>query len=313
MRSAWLGWLVFLCAVPARADAFAGWIGVGGEGDGSGPAEARFEARLQYETKRYEGFEAIFEVSADATSRDVEIKDAYVDKRFESEWRLRFGRGKKIVGWEYEDSTRERLSLERSAVYRFMAGAGLVGRDYFLSARYDAYRASLHYNEAGDAGLILSARAELSSSVLWGGWVLVQRDQYRQSSALSWTAATGPRVVYGRHRGVIEAFVGTDPLQSELEAAFGDGRTVYFLSGKVEYAVAIASFAPYVQGVALLADLEHAGRETLQGLFGLRYDPIPSLVLAGEVELFGDESVSLATGTIWKSPFFRVEVRYYWP
>jgi hypothetical protein len=132
-----------LAVEPARAEKgdgkkadfkMQGRLGLGAETNADDRVEDVFETRLGIRTKRKKGTRVNVELRADEGSREVLINDAFADYRDKSKThRVRGGRGKKIMGWEYEYPTADRLSIHRSLAYSYLADRALVGRDYFVS------------------------------------------------------------------------------------------------------------------------------------------------------------------------------------
>jgi hypothetical protein len=130
-------WLAFSAtkANAAKADfKLQGRLGLGAETNDEDRVDDIFETRLGFRTKRKEGVRANVEVRADEGSREVLINDAFAEYRNEEKThRIRGGRGKKILGWEYEYPTANRLTIHRSLAYQFLEDRALVGRDYFIA------------------------------------------------------------------------------------------------------------------------------------------------------------------------------------
>lgn len=118
---------------------FGGRLGLGinqtnSPADESAGAAPDFEMRLQASSPRKKRFKGVVEIRAGEGNRNVNINDAFVDWRNkEKTSRVRFGRGKKILGWEYEYPTAARLSISRSKPYQYLGERNFVGRDYFIS------------------------------------------------------------------------------------------------------------------------------------------------------------------------------------
>ncbi len=100
-----------------------------------GNVEEDYELKIEAKSKRWKGFAAMLELRTDEDSRALTIQDTYIDGKFANgESRVRFGRGRRVLGWEYENPTSRRLSIGRTAISDFMSIRGLAGRDFF--ARY---------------------------------------------------------------------------------------------------------------------------------------------------------------------------------
>jgi hypothetical protein len=114
-----------------------GRLGLGAETNDEDRVDDIFETRLGFRSKRQKGVRANVEVRADEGSREVLINDAFAEYQNEEKtFRIRGGRGKKILGWEYEYPTANRLSIHRSLAYQFLEDRALVGRDYFVSYQW---------------------------------------------------------------------------------------------------------------------------------------------------------------------------------
>lgn len=113
-----------------------GRIGVGFQSTTATTTPERFEMRLEAKTRRKKGYRGVVELRADSGSPNVSMNDVYIDGKLgDGSHRFRAGRGRKILGWEYEYPTPWRLTIDRGPVYQFMNSRALVGRDYFF--RYE--------------------------------------------------------------------------------------------------------------------------------------------------------------------------------
>ncbi len=115
---------------------FSGRLGVGlvNSPDENDDFKSDFEMRFQAASKRKQGYKGVLELRGDEGTRTVSIQDAFVDyKNEDKDQRVRFGRGKKILGWQWEYPTAARLTINRTQAYDFLSQRNLTGRDYFAS------------------------------------------------------------------------------------------------------------------------------------------------------------------------------------
>jgi hypothetical protein len=315
-----------------------GRIGLGAESDPRGNVEDNFEVRLGFKTKRRENIRAFIELKANENSRDASVHEAFADYRTADKIsRLRAGRGKKILGWEYEYSTRDRLSIHRSLAYQYLADRSSVGRDYFLEYQWrspstivdpgdepgpDAslliepetrwkLSTSIHYDESKQAAVILSTIFTPNPIWAFGGWVSWQnvRNQFRKSDYLILVLSS--LFHSGSHRAAVELFQGSDPYRTEVERFYGSGRGVHFGSIKAEYGFSLGNWNPYLVTTFIARDLAHFGDRTTEGVFGMRFFVSSDLSMAAEfkaVESVADFDLSTLSYDYTSGAFL---ARYY--
>jgi hypothetical protein len=348
-----IGILTFLSpSAHAKGDfKLGGRIGLGFAVDEEDGTDDVFEMRLAMKTKRQEdGLKAYVEMKAEDGSREIDVHDAFADWRDPGERsRVRFGRGKKIMGWEYEYSTAERLGIGRSAAYRFLSERALVGRDYFVS--YDWFDRSVeaakesddadveeresldsliaspgdlvpanehwklgiaaHYDESKDLGLIVNAITSLSDDVRVGAWLSRQRTRTAHTGIYTHQATLSTMFQHGAHRGAIELFAGEDPTRTLAERRMGGERTIRFGAAKAEYGLYFGRWNPYAILTRLQRDLRHFHDRTIEVTGGLRIFLSKRLSLAGEAT----STTSRSTFDPTVAPFDRTSgniiARYY--
>lgn len=180
-----------------------GRLGLGAETVQEGEVENQFEMRLGIKTKRRHGARGYLEIRADEGDREVSVQDAFLDWGNEEESsRIRAGRGKKILGWEYDYSTSDRLSINRSLLYDFLANRQLVGRNYFIGYQWTSVRPAPNGTPQGENELPESGSSNLDSSMVnpfimidpSERWTLGSSFHYNESrdSAIILSATTSP-------------------------------------------------------------------------------------------------------------------------
>jgi hypothetical protein len=296
--------LLALGAFPALAFKAEGRLDIGMRADPREDASAYYEAEVDIETERVEGARAAVEIGADADSREVEVNEALIDIKYgESPWRLKFGLGKKILGWEYEDGATKRLSTRRSLIYRYLEPISLVGREYLVSLAYDNLRASLHYNAFGTESLALAHEFALSEESVWGHWLtLGNNGGHAVVSGFKSKAEDGTR--WGA-----ELFLGQDPAATQFEKSYVDGDRVLFAGARVEYGLGLGAWMPYLLLSHLLRDLRESGTDEQQALLGLRWTSETRLALTLEFDFTGVDSMD-GRERSWEQSSARFEARY---
>lgn len=321
-------WLALIFTIPEAAAKnkdfdFAGRIGAGFRGNYQGESKRRFEMRLQAESPRKDGVKGVVEMRGDEDTRTISVNDAFVDYRNDQkDRRVRFGRGKKILGWEWEYSTSVRLTINRSSPYDFLSERALTGRDYFLSyvwlTQKDSvvnegegeevptdlkaltntsyvdptkiidpsqkwkYELSVHTNESDDIAIIGSVIRTFAPHWRLGGWVLAQR--LRSVTEVMGVWATTASLLYqaGIHRVAVEWFAGHDPFRSELNRLYGGSRATYFTSVRGEYGAFVQKWNPYMSAAGLWNDVFIARDRLYEGILGVRYFFTPKMNVALE-------------------------------
>lgn len=293
-----------------------GRLGIGAEETKDDSVADQFEVRLGIRTKRKDRVRGYVEVKADEDDRDVKIHDAYADYKSESgASRIRAGRGKKVIGWEYEYSTADRLTIKRSAAYQYLEDRSLVGRDYFAyyqwhlakkessddqndengSASYgvDASKGrplslidpsevlelgiAIHYDEAKNGAVILSAIVTPSPLWRFGLWAGAQGTRDQDGRTDTFNGALSALFQSGVHRAGAELFFGRDPFRTEIEENYGGGRNVAYGAIKAEYGFLHRGWNPFYVATVLWKDLDHRGDRTETQALGLRYYIVETL------------------------------------
>jgi len=320
MRPAIVLAFILLSAMNAHAKSdfkLEGRLGLGAETLASGEVKDLFQLRLNLKTKRKEGVRADIEVKANENSRELSVRDAFADYRTEDEnTRVRGGRGKKILGWEYEYPYSDLMSIDHSLVYRFLEDRSIVGRDFFteyLRKISENWKLafSAHYDESKDSALVLSAVHTPGSLWRFGLWASLQGNlnPFRKTNHLEFTLST--RYEADRHRAELEAFAGGDPYRTEIERFYGNGRRVRFAGFKGEYGLRLDSWNPYLIASLLFKDLDHTGDKSTEGIFGLRYFVTEPFQLAGEWRRVNNTSDFDSSTEPYHSDTFAFIARYY--
>jgi hypothetical protein len=284
-----------------------GRLGLGAETNADDRVEDVFETRLGIRTKRKKGTRVNVEFRADEGSRDVLLNDAFVDYRDKSKnHRLRGGRGKKILGWEYEYPTADRLSIHRSLAYGYLEDRALVGRDYFVSYHwFDRVEseaeeteaktgesdldssaanptfmidpdqkwklgAAIHYDESKNAAFIFDAIATLGDSWRIGAWTSLQWTRSQHSRLDTIEGVLSGLFQSGKHRAALELMGGGDPSRSLISKFYGGGRTVSFAAAKLEYGAYLGEWNPYALLTRIWRDLAHRTDHSDERVLGIR-------------------------------------------
>lgn len=321
-----------------------GRLGLGAGQVQEGEIENHFETRLGFKTKRKNGARAYVELRADEGSRDVSLQDSFLDWRNDEKTsRIRAGRGKKILGWEYDYPTSDRLSIRRTLTYDFLANRQLVGRDYFIGYQWTRLPpaneesptsdldssvgnpaflidptetlklgADFHYNESRDSAIILSASTLPSAHLRFGAWASIQwnRGQFDEVTRSLSSMLSALFEIPG-HRVAAECYFGDDPYRTQVEHSFGEGRNVRAVSLKGEYGAYLGDFNPYIVGTVLWKDLANRGDRTDERIVGLRYFFSENLNLAGEYLHRENRSTYDTTSESYSYKTFALLGRYY--
>jgi len=274
-----LGWLL---PTTARADKLSGVVRVYVQKPGSSEVEPEAEVQVKLKTKRRARTRAVILVEGHYYARDLYVKDAYLDHAALPGVRLRLGIDKKVLGLEYEEPSRMRLTLHRSYVYQALETLGLVGRQ--LELRLLTHPVSTSSGLYADLGLgmdgsrnqnVLGSLRTRVGPFGWGAWGLVERHRIEHTYIPVWAAVTSVWLDSGAIRVATELFSGIDAASTEFERTHGDGHPVAFYGPRGEIALRLPlterwRLEPFVQGSLLARDaLEPAKGHKAQVLGGL--------------------------------------------
>jgi len=252
------------------------------EKPGTAEAEPEAEVQVRLKTKRRARTRAVIKVEGRYYDRYVSIKDAYLDHAIDDALHLRLGIDKKVLGLEYQESSRKRLTLHRSHVYEMLESLGLAGRqlEFRLLTRPDSGRDGLFadFSVGMDGSRNQNALASLRYRLGpfgWGSWGLLERHRIEHTYLPVWALVSSWWVESGFIRVATELFAGVDAFATEFERTLGDGHTVAFYGPRGEVALRFAlserwNLEPFVQGSLLTRDAREpeAGYQA-QGLMGL--------------------------------------------
>lgn len=274
-------WLTPATAWAEKSDKLDGVVRLFIEKPGTGEAEPEAEVQVRLKSERRARTRAVLKVEGRYYDRYLDIKDAYLDHALDRGMYLRLGIDKKVLGLEYQESSRKRLTLHRSHVYQMLETLGLAGRQLeFRLLTRPAQRVGLYADIS--VGIDGSRNQNALGSLRyragpfgWGAWGLVERHRIEHTYLPVWALVSSWWVESGAVRVATELFAGVDALATEFERIVGDGHTVAFYGPRGELALRFAlserwNLEPFVQGSLLARDARdpEAGYQA-QGLAGL--------------------------------------------
>jgi len=277
-----LAWLAPATAWAEKTDELDGVVRLFVEKPGADEAAPEAEVQVRLKTKRRARTRAVLKVEGRYYDRDIVIKDAYLDHAVSRGLRLRLGIDKKTLGLEYQESSRERLTLHRSHVYQRLETLGLAGRqlEFRVLTRPDGGRDGLYadfsvgMDGSRDQNALASLRYRLGPFG-WGSWGLLERHRIEHTYLPVWAFVSSWWVETSAIRVATELFAGVDALSTEFERMLGDGHTVAFYGPRGEVALRFPlserwSLEPFLQGSLLARDArEPSAGYQAQGLLGL--------------------------------------------
>lgn len=283
-----------------------------------------YDLEIDLETKRKNGNKLVMEFESNSETNQFILLEGYVDRELENENRFLFGKGKKILGFEYENPTRKRLAVSRSLMYQFVEDFAFVGYDYFAAYEWrvadpskegstkEVSRVSLHSNQSEDFGIIYSHNFTPFSEWRNMIWTLLQADKARRDYQLVGMIVAGSEKRTDTEHITFEIFYGKDPAQSEFERDFDNKEDVFFAGAKAEYGLLVAEdLFPYTQVTYLAQRLDESGYDLLQALLGLRYILDEDLSVAFEFDGLQSSSRSNPWSKNWDQSEFKIELRYH--
>lgn len=275
-------------------------------------------AALELKTRRWEGMRALFKVEGWAFHKAIEIKDAYIDYKVAPQVHLQLGYNKKRLGLEYEQSRKNRLSPERSYLYRKMESLGIVGRQLNLRLLLKPQRGlELDVGVGADASQNVNALTRVAYGRNdWGlgVWGLVESHRINNGYLFTWATALSAWYISEQSRAVLELIGGLDSEESEMERLFFEGRRVYFVGPKLELGRRFelserVQIEPFTQLTLALHDLEDSFYNTIEAVGGvnIRYRrTVTGLTISSQGET---ERVEPYDRTV-RAPRFFAEVRF---
>ena len=244
--------------------------------------EIDMKGELKVKTKRVQKTRVVAAAEAGYQTLSFTLEDLYLDYKPGKKLLLTLGLSKKIMGLEYEDGRRQRITIKRSALYEKMESHGLVGHqiNFRINKRFRKRHNGVRLSAAigGDnsrnSNLILSLRHVREN---WGyGFWLLGESHYIDDHFMPVVA----EIVSLWHRSdrgriVIEGFHGIDAHQTEYERLFADNRKVQFAGIKIECAANAQLgknivFSPLTQFSWWVDDIRYPENTTLQARAGLQ-------------------------------------------
>ncbi len=199
------------------------------------------KAKLRLRTRREKKLRSTLQLQGQYFRNDVSVKDIYVDYKFSNSYRLEFGVNKKVLGLEYEESSRERLSPKRSLLYSKMEVLGLVGRQ--LNLRLQT-KPTEHVHADITLGTDGNYNSNLAGKLLYrkgnwglGSWGLFELHNITKPRLVMPIWSTVASVWYQStdNRMALEVFGGVDSFASEIMLLHGNGEQKHFAGGKLEF------------------------------------------------------------------------------
>lgn len=200
--------------------------------------------RAKFKTKEKKRTRGVFALDISAYKQEVTPSRLYVDYKRNKKLRFRMGYFKKKVGLEYEHHREERLAINRSRVYLKMKRNGLVGRQLGLNLRWrrngskrETYNLTMGYDGSRSANILVSANYHLQSikGMYLGAWGLFEIRNKKKGQLLAvYAEALALWYQSKTSRFALELIHGVDPDSSYFELTFNDGRTIYFLSPRMD-------------------------------------------------------------------------------
>lgn len=281
-----------------------------------------YELELDIETKRKNKNKLSLEFESNSETNQFVLIEGYVDRELDSKNRILFGKGKKKLGFEYENPTRRRLAISRSLMYQHVEDFSFVGYDYFFSYQWrkpteeegkevliDSL--ALHSNQSEDFGLIHTHNFTPESDWRVMSWLLLQADKARRDYQLVGMAVLGAEKRNEAEHMTFEVFYGKDPAQSEFERDFDNKEQVFFAGAKAEYGVLVdEDLFPYTQISYLAQRLDETGYDLTQALLGLRMIMDEDLSVAFEFDGLQSSARSNPWNKNWDESEFKIEMRY---
>ena len=264
--------------------------------------ESNHEGRLEFDTERFQDFEAEFELRARTKESEVNVREALINRKLSKGWRLEFGYGKKIFGLESELGRRERLTVERSPIYRrlevftYNAREGYIRLYRELNRDKDRSGFSMiaGQSEADSTNLIGSFHFALSDDWTSYTYLLMQSRKIQEGRQANGALAQAFAWQQTAHSVQFEVHAGTDPDESELLSLTSDDKKIYYGAVTSQYAYRwrtddYEAWEPLTQLSYINLDFEEPGYNTVQALLGINYYLLP-LKLALNVEMIGTTS-----------------------
>lgn len=260
------------------------------------------EARLDLKTRRRRGIRGNLEVDFRTKTDDIQVNEAYLDKKFDSGLRMKVGYDLKRFGLEYEESRLERPTVERSLIYRHLDIFTYTGRESILrfergtdDGLYHEWSFTASFSEAQNFTLLGNWQTDVESiDARYGFWMQAGTDKIEDGSQ-----GVGAMMHSLWHRRFdnfwqVEWVTGLDPNQTEFEALFDNDERVYFtglntLFGHTFYQQDDESLWWLAGFTGFIHNWKKTEYNSLGTMLGLRYD-IENLRISFNAELIGTNS-----------------------
>ena len=255
-----------------------------------------YELEIDVETKRNNGNKLEIEIESNSETNVFQLNEGFVDHEFQSQNRLLFGKGKKTLGFEYENDKSERLAISRSLVYQYIEVFNFVGYDFFTEYEwriqnpeneksYKLATLSVHSNQSEDIGFIYS-RLLNPDYKSWKTmlWALFQADKARRDYQAVGLFVIGAEKRINNEVITFEFFYGKDPVMSEFERDYNNNEEVFFAGLKTEYGYRIEDYMPYIQLGYVAKRIDVPGFDQIQLLLGTRFFLDEDLSFAFEID-----------------------------
>lgn len=264
--------------------------------------EVFHEARLEIKTKRRHGFRGNLEVDFRTKTDDIQVNEAYLDKKFDSGVRMKGGYDLKRFGLEYEESRLERPTVDRSYMYRRLDIFNYTGRESVLRFERGSEDGLFHdwsftasFSEAQNFTLLGNWQTGIDSiDARYGLWIQLGTDKIEDGSQ-----GVGAIMNSLWHRRFdnfwqVEWVTGVDPNQTEFEVLFDDDERVYFtgintLFGRTFFQEDDESLWWMGGLTGMIHNLSKGEYNTLGTMLGVRYD-LDTLRVSLNAEFIGTNS-----------------------
>ncbi len=301
---------------------FEGRVSIGAKAEEFKNGESYYDAKLEFETKRRAGTRAVASFVGKSKNTNVVVEDTYLDHKFSDNDQVLFGQTKKRLGTEYMEADAERLTIQRSPIYRKLEEFAYVGRE--ITARYEhpasgdnlGYAFTLGYAESLDLNTTVQVTKPLGDHWYAGTWLLLQSDRIDAGRQIVYNQFLSLWTQQEAHRWQAELVYGKDPYESEFNKTFGDNRAVHYAGLKTQYGYRIStgkddSFEPLIQLSAIAHDLKSPAYNTFQALVGCNWYLDPALRIALNIEGLGTNSKLDHDDREYKASNGRIEATYY--
>ncbi len=262
------------------------------------------ELVLDVETERRSGVKAVADIRMTVESRNVRLRELYLDYKNDAGNKFILGQAKKEFGLGWEFGMERRLALTRGLIYRKLGDLSYVGRDSTGAYRVGGkepgdftHTFSLHSSEGLNAAALYQLKRWLDEKSFWTTYTLLQTNQLSDSWSTSWAQAVSFAAIRGAFRIEAELFFGKDYIETDYQSRRGDPRTVYFSALSFGGAWQKHELQPYFRGAMILHDLSDLGSHSFELTLGSRYYFHPRFYLGGEVVFVrSNEQGGSATG-----------------